>query len=68
MKFDWGRTFYLALRNATIGVVIGLIMAVLLAIISGPQSSHLTLPIIGFWMFGIARIGWEALSKKYPDA
>ena len=65
--FNWGRAFYLALRAASIGAVIAAIIA-LVATSSGGKGDIFIAFVRGFLFFGAVRLGWEALTKKYPDA
>ncbi len=65
--FNWGRAFYLALRAACIGATVAFLFA-LVATSSGGKGDIFIAFARGFLLFGAVRLGWEALTKKYPDA
>jgi TctA family transporter len=68
MKFDWGRALYHALRWAVIGSVLGLVLGVLHGIGKAVWTYDAELIVSLFLLFGLARLGWEAFGKSYPDA
>jgi hypothetical protein len=69
--FIWGQSLYSALRASFYGAFLGFLISLIITL-SGGKSISPGDAIGGaatfFWLFGLARLGWDLFSKKYPDA
>lgn len=67
MKFSWSRAAYHSFRWAFIGLISGLILGFVGSLGDGRNDLPMFLPIIGLYLFGFGRLGWELFTRQHPD-
>jgi uncharacterized membrane protein YczE len=68
MKFHWGRALHISLRWAMYGAGIGLLLGFVVGLGRSNIGTAPAVAIALFWLAGMGKLGWEALTKDYPDA